>query len=53
MFEHARENGLCELVHVLHDETIAMRPPCDNIGEGGIFKHSARGRLISTRRGTG
>ena len=39
MLEHAGEDGLCELVHVLDDEAVAIRTPRDDVGEGGVFKH--------------
>ena len=39
MLEHAGEDGLCELVHVLYDEAIAVRTPRDDVRKGGIFEH--------------
>ena len=33
MLEHAGQDGLCELVHVLDDEAIAIRTPRDDVGE--------------------
>ena len=39
MLEHAGEDRLCELVHVLDDKAVATRTPRDNVSEGGILEH--------------
>ena len=39
MLKHSRENRFGELVHVLDDETVAIRTPRDDVGEGGVFEH--------------
>ena len=33
MLEHAGQDGLRELVHVLDDEAVAIRTPRDDVGE--------------------
>ena len=42
VLEHPREDGLCELVHVLDDEAVAVWPPGDDICEGGVFEQPNR-----------
>ena len=42
VLEHAGEDGLCELVHVLDDEAVAVWPPGNHICEGGVFEHPNR-----------
>ena len=40
MLEHPREDSLCELVHILDDEAIALGTPRYDMREGGVFEHS-------------
>jgi len=39
VFEHPRQNGLCEFVHVLHYEAVTIGSPRDNSLERGILQH--------------
>ena len=39
MLEHAGQDGLRELVHVLDDEAVAMRAPRDDGLERRVFEH--------------
>ena len=39
VLEHAGEDGLCELVHVLDDEAVTVGAPRDDVREGGILEH--------------
>ena len=45
VLEHAGEDGLCELVHVLDDEAVAVWPPRDDVCKGRVFKHPAGWRV--------
>ena len=39
VLEHAGEDGLCEFVHVLDDEAVAVGAPGDDVCPGGVFEH--------------
>jgi len=39
MFKHPREDGLCELVHVLDYKAVTIRAPRNNPLERGILQH--------------
>ena len=39
VLEHAGEDGLCKLVHVLDDKAVAMRSPRDDVGKRGVLEH--------------
>lgn len=41
VLEHAREDGFCELVHVLDDEAVALGAPRHDVGERGVLEHPA------------
>ena len=41
VLEHAGEDGLGKLVHVLDDEAIAVGAPCDDVGERRVLEHPA------------
>ena len=41
MLEHARQDGLRELVHVLDDEAVALGAPGHDVGERGVLEHPA------------
>lgn len=42
VLEHAREDGLGKLVHILYDKVVALRAPTDDMRKGFIFEHSNR-----------
>ena len=40
VLEHPGEDALCELVHVLDDEAVAVRTPRDDVRERRVLEHS-------------
>ena len=53
VLEHAGEDGLCKLVHVLDDEAVAVGTPGDDVCPRGVLEHPGGAGRLAAGEGEG